>query len=193
MSVLNGAPIANYPNYHNSETAIGPMRVIRTEFYVDPREVKWPVPEVFEKVPGISAVFFKADGEPPDPVELRKAAFWAATVSQPKSEAQLRVFLDECLRGTNDVVRSYFSGRLSSEEPLNEYNPQIIDRFYKELIIIEQSPPSGISFEQLAKGASSASIGALVGYYGCHEPMLFLTISRRHRACWLRCGRIQGN
>jgi hypothetical protein len=95
------------------------------------------------------------------PVELRKAAFWAAPVSQPKSEAQLRVFLDECLRGTNEVVRSYFSGRLSSEELLNEYNPQIIDRFYKESIIIEQSPPSGIPFGQLAKGASSASIGAL--------------------------------
>jgi hypothetical protein len=47
-------------------------------------------------------------GEPPDPVELRKAAFWEKTVQQPKSEAQLRVFLDECLRGTNDIVRSFF-------------------------------------------------------------------------------------
>jgi hypothetical protein len=115
-------------------------------------------------------------GEPPDPVELRKAAFWEKTVQQPKSEAQLRVFLDECLRGTNDIVRSFFSGRLSSEELPNEYNPQIIDRFYKESIIIKQSPPSGIPFGQLAKSASSASIGALVGYYGQHEPMLFLTI-----------------
>lgn len=103
-------------------------------------------------------------GEPPDPVELRKAAFWEKTVQQPKSEAQLRVFLDECLRGTNDIVRSFFSGRLSSEELPNEYNPQIIDRFYKESIIIKQSPPSGIPFGQLAKSASSASIGALVGY-----------------------------
>jgi hypothetical protein len=143
------------------------MRVVRTEMYFDPREINWPLPELVTNTPGIAAAYFQIDAEL-GPDDVRGQLSWLFLHPE-YNERTIRLFLDASLWGSGSL---FPEPRQEGEE----FNPTIINYILEQSIIIEQSPPLGVPFEQLLKGASVTSIGTLLGYYGMNEPLLFLTI-----------------
>ncbi len=135
------------------------LRVIRTELYFNPLEIKWQVPELIISNPGISAAFFPCS---PRGFEFERI------ISRPVLLGQVGgvlAFLDTALQ--NAPLRSYGS-------EYDVLNPGLIRSIYNSEIIIEHSPPEGIQFGKLISGvASLITIGT---YVGSGDPLLFLTI-----------------
>jgi hypothetical protein len=146
------------------------LRVIRTELYFDPLKIKWSRAELVFGNPGISMAFFRCH---PEAIDWQDAL--RDVLSSP-----LSVFAHEPLH----IVRAFIDAALQ-REPFNAYgyqtpvesNRTIVDEILREPIIIENSPPEGVPFQQLFSGASIASIGTYVGLRGLEGgPLLFLAV-----------------
>jgi hypothetical protein len=142
------------------------LRVIRTELYFNPLEIKWQFPELIISNPGISAAFFRCD---PERFDFEKV------ISSPSSDI-IGGDLSTILRGLAEqpttrelLVRAFLDRALQNApfayglEPPHELNTNIIDKIYGESIIVEQTPPKGIPFRELVvPGTSIITVGTYV-------------------------------
>jgi hypothetical protein len=139
------------------------LRVIRTELYFNPFEVKWLAPELVISNPGISAAFFRCD---PRSFDFEKV-FSTNPVSLTADERSRAVsaFLDAALQNAHGL-----------EHPA-VLNSGPISKIFGSEIIVEHSPPEGILFGKLLSSASLVTIGTYVGLQGMGgSPLLFVAV-----------------
>jgi hypothetical protein len=146
------------------------LRVIRTELYFNPLEIKWQFPELIISNPGISAAFFRCD---PKNFDLDKViSFTIFNTREGGTAREVGAFLDTALQ----------NAPFPREHHLLEYrvlNVGPIEKVHNSEIIIEHSPPEGIPFHKLLSGASIVTVGTYVGVGALGSgggPLLFLTV-----------------
>jgi hypothetical protein len=162
------------------------QRVIRTELYFDPLEIKWRLPERVIGTPGISFLFYHGDSSnlkqtimgtaftyPPEFNMLRYSEGFFPFLPPPPQElsrTEIRAFVDGALQ--NDTYGFY----RGSAETYTELNTALIDQIFQTPIIVENSPPEAIPFHQLMSKPSILVIGTFLGMQvsGLTE-LLFLT------------------
>jgi hypothetical protein len=132
------------------------VRVIRTEFYFDKQDV---IKLERDINPGIGVAFFNLDPEDHVPVEEFVNIFKDFSVSAATPQAVMN-FLDVSLRGLQ-VQDPEFSADLSVFDDLNS---PITASVFESTVIIEQSPPMGIPFGELAKRSTALGIGTFIGF-----------------------------
>jgi hypothetical protein len=143
------------------------LRVIRTELYFNPFDIKWRFPELVVSNPGISMAFFGCD---PSRLDFEKIFSTPVSPMERVEPPQvLRAFFDTALQ--NAPFNTY------GFQAYHELNKPIIDEIYNEPIIIEHSPAEGIPLGKLLSGASVATIGTYVGLQGVWgNPLLFVAV-----------------
>jgi hypothetical protein len=132
------------------------LRVIRTELYFNPLEIRWQFPERVINNPGISAAFFRCD---PKSFDFEKVTL---TVPKVVGQTEVRAFLDTGLQNAPSLAH-------------RELNTNIIDKIYNSEIIVEHSPPEGIPFGKLL--TASTSVVTIGTYIGSNDLLLFLKVS----------------
>ncbi|MDR3467374.1 MAG: hypothetical protein P4M07_15695 [Xanthobacteraceae bacterium] len=140
--------------------------------YFDPLQLEWPLVEALFGNPGISVAFF---GMKTDGTELERLGILSVLANGRKvDDAIIRAFIDQSL--LNEAVHGFLGGiRLEAGGP--ETNPSAVAYVLDQLIVIENSPPEGVPFASLIKGASAATIGAYVGVHAADgNLLLFLTV-----------------
>ena len=140
------------------------QRVIQTDLYFQPMEIKWKFPELVFNTPGVSMAFFRGDS---------RQMNWPEVVStaRPRGKAPtavVRAFLDAALQNAPhiDVYQS-----------TPELNGPIIDAIYNQHVITESSPAESTPFQKLLGSASIITVGTLVGIVGfTGSPILFVAV-----------------
>jgi hypothetical protein len=146
------------------------LRIVRTELYFHPFEIKWRFPELIFGNPSISMMFYSCDPESIEFDELFHSPFSDATFrSEPLPV--LRAFVDAT------VQSAPFRAFAFSVTDEDELNSKIIDQIFQTPVVIENSPPEGIPFGTLLSGASIATVGTYVGLQGIEgHPFLFIAV-----------------
>jgi hypothetical protein len=143
------------------------LRVLKTEFYFDPFEIRWRYPELVFANPAISMVFFQCD-----PAKMTWGSLYLSQSTNPNYKEH------------PEVIRAFFDAQLQ-RTPFRAFGPQdaeilngeLIDRIYEQPVIIEQSPAEGIPFFTMLKGASAATIGTFIGVKGLDgNALLFISV-----------------
>ena len=157
------------------------QRVIQTDLFFNPIDIKWKFPELVFNTPGISMAFFRGDS---------KQMNWREVIStKPTGKAPaatVRTFLDAALQ--NAPLENVFE---TTRTP--ELNGSIIDLIYAQEVITENSPAESTTFAKLLGSASIITVGALVGIAGFGgSPMLFISVPAGIASAvvleWLRRG-----
>jgi hypothetical protein len=152
------------------------MRIIRTELYFDPRHLRWHEPELIQNNPGVACSFVNTEGVEFKHHDLRELTREVIVGNEPPEqyydEETMRAFLGRALCVTPPDFQLF----RSIDSTFANENASVIDFILTQPIIVEQSPPVGIPLNQLLKGASATSLGAMLGYFGLHEPLLFATV-----------------
>lgn len=146
------------------QTAV--QRVIQTNLFFNPSDIKWKFPELVFNTPGISMVFFRGNSN---------QVKWHDVVSNPVRRSKtpipiVRAFLDSALQ--NAPLENVFE---STRAPVS--NGPIIDLIFDQDVITENSPAESTAFSKLLGAPSIITIGTLVGIAGFSgHPMLFISV-----------------
>jgi hypothetical protein len=126
------------------------LRVIRTELYFNPLEIKWQFPELIISNPGISAAFFRCD---PRAFELERViSSIIFHTTEGRAAREVGAFLDTALQNAPFPILPHFL-----EHRVLNVGP--IEKIHNSEIIVEHSPPEGIQFHKLLSGASIITVG----------------------------------
>ena len=126
------------------------LRVIRTELYFNPLEIKWQFPELIISNPGISAAFFRCD---PRAFELERViSSIIFHTTEGRAAREVGAFLDTALQNAPFPILPHFL-----EHRVLNVGP--IEKIHNSKIIVEHSPPEGIQFHKLLSGASIITVG----------------------------------
>jgi hypothetical protein len=146
------------------------LRVIRTELYFNPLEIKWQFPELIVSNPGISAAFFRCDPRAFEFERVISSIIFHTTGG--RAAREVGAFLDTALQNAPFPTEPHL--------PLYRVlNVGPIEKIHNSEIIIEHSPPEGIPFHKLLSGASIVTAGTYVGVGALGAgggPLLFLTV-----------------
>lgn len=155
------------------------MRIIRTEVYFE-GEVHGAVDIHRAMNPSIEFAFFHQDSFPLDALRsgfLRPDSIIpdAIDVTRFFTSDDLPSLLDAMLRG---VAFEDLEVRNLSFVPDGIYvlNRNIIRSIIEVPIVIENSPPEWILLKNVIQKGRSIPVGIFLGYFGIHEPLLFVTI-----------------
>jgi len=146
------------------------LRVIRTELYFNPLEIKWQFPELIISNPGISTAFFRCDPRAFEFERVISSIIFHTTEGRAAREAG--AFLDTALQNAPFPIQPHLS-----EYRLLNVGP--VEKIHNSEIIVEHSPPEGIPFHKLLSGASIVTAGTYVGAGALGAgggPLLFLTV-----------------
>jgi hypothetical protein len=158
------------------------MRILRTEVYFEPTEIKWLYPELIHGNPGIAFAFIAINAEGIDLNEVfTPFASWPRVARSRVSEYEVRRFLDEALQfsavGHREVLPFAVLDPDDTFEPPVPPNEAIINFIIEQNVVVENSPAEGIPFATLLKGASAATIGTYVGVQAAEgHTLLLLTV-----------------
>jgi hypothetical protein len=160
------------------------MRVIRTEVYFEPDDVRTGLFTFSEGQrkrivpldnPGISFAFVEGDFSN---AEITIDSFFQIEdTSTREADRALRTFIHSALSVSADasVQKDYLTEWMTGFSSAI-YSP-IVEYVMAQDIVLERSPPFGVPLNNILKGASTLSIGTYVGFeaLGGH-PLLFLTV-----------------
>jgi hypothetical protein len=156
------SPHLGRDSFFRYEGVLPMLRVIRTELYFNPFEIRWRFPELVISNAGISAAFFPCK---PRGLEFEKI------LSGPQAFEPVRAipeFLDAAIQ--NAPFRNY-----GLEYQVLNTGP--VEKIYNSAIIVEHSPPEGIPLGKLLSSASVITIGTFVGSAAAGgSPLLYVAV-----------------
>ena len=150
------------------------MRVLRTEFYFDAKDMRSfrGGPAVEENF-GIAAAFFKVEAAIGDSLDVKNVFDGQLLLNQhgPAAQFAIPMFLESLFRGIREP-RDALIIRKSME-----FAPYL-DFFNSSTVVVEQSPPTGLEWQLMVKSASSVTIGTYIGLAVAPSgsPLLLLTV-----------------
>jgi hypothetical protein len=150
------------------------MRVIRTEEYFHSSEVIWDYEELIHGNPGVAIALIKLSKPGPsdffntfDRFDLR------LNLGKLEPERSSRI-IDHFLSASIQNLDSLLTDKIFSDVPISQ---PLVQRIRNLEVIIENSPPSLINFNELLKSAGPAvAIGTFIGISATTYPILLATV-----------------